>query len=170
MATEYINYQLFTKVVILDQVLRHGSCSSLRLRDGNVTCDDWQTLLLRDPSKVRNSSSEFQDAVHLFYDKKGFAEHNWKLYNNQLLGSIHSSPSAAAKSDDAGGCTPLCWCKGHANRQSVAGGGSLQWCSWNGSQSTLHWRPQTTSSHHCRSFQLWQFTLGLIQSMPFRRL
>ena len=111
----------------------------LRLRNGTVTYEDWQTVLLRDPSKVPNSS-DFEDAVHLFYDKKSVAEHNMtrlKTLHQPIarINAIHSCASAAAaKSDDAGGLYPTfscSRCQGHADRQSLAGGRSLQWCSWN---------------------------------------
>ena len=83
----------------------------LRLRNGTVTYEDWQTVLLRDPSKVPNSS-DFEDAVHLFYDKKSVAEHNMtrlKTLHQPIarINAIHSCASAAAaKSDDAGGLYP----------------------------------------------------------------
>lgn len=116
----YHVYLTFNTVVILDQVLRQSGRSPedeqfrtllLRLRNGNVTQEDWKLLKQRDPSKV--DCSEFADAIRLFYDKQSVAEYNLiKLHSlgnpiAQVQG-IHSSATAAhAKSDDAGGLFPI---------------------------------------------------------------
>ena len=75
-------YQLFSTVIILDQVLRQAGSDQtsnefrkllLRLRDGIVTHDDWQMLLQHTPQQARNTG-DFQDAIRLFYDKASVAE------------------------------------------------------------------------------------------------
>lgn len=113
-------YLTFNTVIILDQVLRQGGMDPvaqrfrqllLRLRNGNVTEQDWKFLLERDPSKL--DCSEFSDAIRLFYDKQSVAEYN--LSKLQSLGepiakinAVHSNPMAAnAKADDAGGLYPV---------------------------------------------------------------
>ena len=117
----YTIYQSFETAVMLTQVLRQSgndplACSFrqllLHLRDGEVTQEDWHSLLQRSPERADNCS-EFVDAVHLIYDKKSMAEYNYdKLHT---LGSpiaaiqaIHSDAVAAsAKPDDAGGLHPV---------------------------------------------------------------
>lgn len=64
-------YLLFDNVVILNQVIRQsGSDTSarnfrqllLRIRNGQVTQNDWQLLLQRDPQKCSNTN-DFKDAI-----------------------------------------------------------------------------------------------------------
>ena len=114
-------YQLFSTVIILDQVLRQAGSDQtsnefrkllLRLRDGIVTHDDWQMLLQRTPQQARNTG-DFQDAIRLFYDKASVAEYNLKqLYSLKTpvakICAIHSSNEASkASPDDAGGLYPV---------------------------------------------------------------
>lgn len=72
----YTIYRTFSTVVILEQVLRQAgtdpsTCTFrellLRLRDSNLTHEDWQALLKRSPPHA-NNEHEFTNAVHLFYD------------------------------------------------------------------------------------------------------
>ena len=64
-------YKLFTKVVILDQIIRQSGASTenkrfreilMRLRDGKSTENDWQTLLQHTPTQATNVH-EFTDAM-----------------------------------------------------------------------------------------------------------
>ena len=120
-------YLTFNTVVILDQVLRQGGIDQAaqqfrqllqRLRDGNVTEQDWKLLLERDPSKV--NCSEFSDAIRLFYDKVSVAEYNLTKLKSlgepiAKINAIHSNPMAAnAKPDDAGGLYPVVCLAVHA--------------------------------------------------------
>ena len=96
-------YQLFSTVVILEQVLRQAGSDQashafrhllLRLRDGIITHDDWKILLEHIPQKA-NNSSEFDDAIRLFYDKASVAEYNFKKLHSlktpvARINAIHS--------------------------------------------------------------------------------
>lgn len=68
-------YNLFTKVVILEQIVRQSGTSKeseqfreilMRLRNGISTENDWNTLLQRTPTTATNTH-EFTDATRLFY-------------------------------------------------------------------------------------------------------
>ena len=94
----YHIYQLFTTVVVLDQVLRQSDANStnqrfrdllLRLRDGTVTHEDRQMLLQRDPNKITNTA-HFEDALHLYYDKQTVISFNTqKLATNTQQTNSH---------------------------------------------------------------------------------
>ena len=114
-------YHTFNRVVILDEVLRQAGMDPevqrfrellLHLRNGNITQEDWLKLLERDPSKVTNCD-DFEDAVHLYYDKQSVASYNMTKLQTLAtpiarIDAIHNNPSAAsAKSDDAGGLYPV---------------------------------------------------------------
>ena len=113
----YTIYHTFSTVVILDQLLRQrGTDPStsefrqllLRLRDGNVTHEDWQTLLQRSPPHA-NNEIEFADAIHLFYDCLSVTQFNQNKLSQlgspiAAINAVHSNPIAAvAKAEDAGG-------------------------------------------------------------------
>ena len=117
----YSIYRMFSTVVILSQSLRQAGADAciqefreqlLRIRDGVVTHNDWQALLRRSPTEASNST-DFKDAIRLFYDKQSVAKFN----NDKLceldapiaaINAIHSSAAAAAvKPDDAGGLYPV---------------------------------------------------------------
>ena len=117
----YTIYKTFSTVVILNIVLRQAGTDTsvcqfrdllLRLRDGDTSYDDWQTLLHRSPPYADNFE-DFREVVHLFYDRKSVAQFNFERL--ALLGTpiatvkaIHSSSAAAAtKSEDAGGLSPI---------------------------------------------------------------
>ena len=117
----YTMYQLFNKVVILDQVLRQSGTdiSTIafrellqRLRRGQTTTEDWETLLTRSPHKVVNQTA-FSNCLRLFYDKKSVAEYNqFKLRELGTpivqINALHSgSQAASASPDDAGGLQPI---------------------------------------------------------------
>ena len=78
-------YKLFTKVVILDKVIRQSGTSTeskkfreilMRLRDGKSTEHDWQNLLQRTSTEADNVS-KFTDATRL-YSKKDVAQYNYE--------------------------------------------------------------------------------------------
>jgi len=115
----HILYRQFDTVVILDEIVRESGASQeqvlfrdlLRLRNGESTEEDWQ-LLSRSPSAITNLT-EFDDAVHLFYNKDKVAQFNAQKLNSlgtpiARINAVHSCSSAAsAKSDDAGGLEPV---------------------------------------------------------------
>lgn len=84
----------------------------LRLRDGNVTVQDWELLMTRCLSRL-HQPSEFNDSIHLFPTVESVARHNTlKLQSSgepvAILKAVHSGPNAAnASSDDAGGLHPI---------------------------------------------------------------
>lgn len=72
----------------------------MRLRDGNVSRDDWKSLLQHTPQHADNAH-ELQDAIRLFYTKESVAAYNFKKL--QTLGTpvatiiaLHSSAAAAS--------------------------------------------------------------------------
>ena len=114
-------YQLFNKVVILDQILRQaGNDISIvafrellqRLCNGQTTIEDWETLLTRSPHKVVNQAA-FSNCLRLFYDKKSVAEYNQSKLRElgtpiAQINALHSgSQAASASPDDAGGLKPI---------------------------------------------------------------
>ena len=117
----YSVYRMFSTVVILNQVLRQAGADPriqsfrellLRIRDGNITHNDWQTLLQCTPIEA-NNSADFSDAIRLFYDKQSVAKFNYEKLTEleapiAAINAIHSSTAAAsAKPDDAGGLHPV---------------------------------------------------------------
>ena len=117
----HILYRQFDTVVILDEMVRQNGSNQeqvmfrnllLRLRNGESTEEDWQILLSRAPSAVSNQT-EFNDAVHLFYNKDAVAQYNVLKLNSlsapiARINAIHSSSIAAsARADDAGGLEPV---------------------------------------------------------------
>ena len=114
-------YHLFTTVVILDQVIRQSGASTeskkfrellLRLRDGQLTEDDWTTLLQQTPTAANNANT-FKEAIHLYYKKEQVAQFNHEAITQlgspvARINAIHSCAAAAsAKSDNAGGLEPI---------------------------------------------------------------
>ena len=109
-------YLMFDSVIILDQIMRQAGENPeaiafrallMRMRDGQVTEDDWKLLLQRSTTNVL--MDEFNDAIRLYFDKKSVAEYNYEklLENGQPVAKIqakHSGRGAnAATSDEAGG-------------------------------------------------------------------
>lgn len=76
----------------------------LRLRDGCTTEQDWAQLLTRTPANATNIS-EFDNAIHLFYDKQSVAQVNINSLTKlgtpiARINAIHScSAAASAKSE-----------------------------------------------------------------------
>lgn len=167
----YQIYQTFDTVIILQQVLRQQGADHaaqrfrallMRLHDGNITQDDWQMLLQRAPNKADNSS-DFNEAIRLFYDKASVAQYN--LTKLQALGApiarvnaIHSNSAAASiKADDAGGLYPVVFLAVGAKvmlTASMARGWPLQWSCRYSPSTALPRRPPTTRPPHCCHRQL----------------
>ena len=111
-------YNLFTKIVILDQVIRQSGANReiqqfrqilLRLRNGQSTEDDWTTLLQHTLSTASNAN-EFNYAMRLFYTKEQYNHEAITKLTSSIarINAINSSAKAAsATSDDAGGLQPV---------------------------------------------------------------
>ena len=110
-------YQLFDHAVVLNQVMRQsGEDPSqvmfrqmlLRLRDGQVTEDDWRHFMSRTPTQV-SDLSPFSAALHLFPTTEAVVEHNVSKLHAvgqpiATIKAVHTGPNAAnASSDDASG-------------------------------------------------------------------
>ena len=111
-----ISYLMFHSVIILDQIMRQAGQDPeavafrallMRMRNGQVTEDDWKLLWQRSTTNVL--MDEFKDAIRLYFDKKSVAEYNYQklLERGQPVAKIkakHSGHGAsAATSDEAGG-------------------------------------------------------------------
>ena len=80
----------------------------LRLRDGQVTQDDWKHFMTRTPAQVQDLSP-FASAVHLFPTTEAVVEHNVAKLRAcgqpiATIKAVHTGPQASkASSDDASG-------------------------------------------------------------------
>lgn len=144
-------YQQFDRAVVLERVMRQAGEDPeqrlfrdmlMRLRNGELSREDWKHLMTRTPAEVRDVS-RFDDALHLFPTTKSVAEHNVaKLRANgqptALIKAVHSGPGAAkATTDEAGGLEPaICIahdaCSGDAHSQLVGARGIGERCSRDG--------------------------------------
>ena len=119
-------YQSFNHAVVLDQIMRQAGQDPsqvlfrnllLRLRNGEVTEDDWKHLMTRTPANIQDIS--YNDALRLFPTVEVVVEHNvTKLHACgqpvATIKTVHSGPNASkGSSDDAGGLEPIvCLAKG----------------------------------------------------------
>ena len=118
------NYRLFDCGIVLKQVLRqegkHFQELLMRLRNGEITLDDWKVLMKQTPAAVEKASI-FQDALHLFPTVAAVAEYNVeKLRTNSQpvarIEAICSGPGASRiPTSDAGELQPAIFlaCKAH---------------------------------------------------------
>ena len=120
-------YQSFNRAVVLDQIMRQAGQDPsqvlfreilLRLRNGEVTEDDWKHLMTRTPAQV-SDTSPFDTALHLFPTVEAVVEHNVSKLHTcgqpiATIKAVHSGPNASkGSSDDAGGLEPtVCLAKG----------------------------------------------------------
>lgn len=80
----------------------------MRLRNAEVSVDDWNHLMKQTPTKVQDISS-FASALHLYLTVEAVVEHNvTKLKDSKqpiaTIKAIHTGVDAAkASPDDAGG-------------------------------------------------------------------
>ena len=122
-------YQLFDRAIVLDQVMRQSGEDPnqvlfrnilLRMRDGQVTEEDWQHLLKQTPAQVQDLE-QFRNALHLYPTVEAVAEHNvTKLHSTgQPIATVkatHTGPNASkASPDDAAGLDPVV-CIAHGAR------------------------------------------------------
>ena len=110
-------YLQFDKAYVLNQVMRQAGNNPeqiqfrsilMRLRDAEVSVDDWNYLMKQTPTKVQDLSS-FANALHLYLTVEAVVEHNVaKLrevsHPTATIKTVHTGVGAAkASSDDAGG-------------------------------------------------------------------
>ncbi|CAB4032530.1 ATP-dependent DNA helicase PIF1 [Paramuricea clavata] len=85
-------YLMFESVIILDQVMRQAGedpeaiafrALLMRMRNGEVTGEDWKLLLEHSTTNV--PMDQFTDAIRLYFDKKSVAEYNY-LYKSTPSG------------------------------------------------------------------------------------
>ena len=120
-------FQSFDHAVMLDQIMRQSGQDPsqvlfrqilLRLRNGEVTEDDWKHLMTRTPAQISDTSA-FNDALRLFPTVEAVVEHNVSKLHAcgqpvATIKAVHSGPNASKGSaDDAGGLEPVvCLAKG----------------------------------------------------------
>ena len=120
-------FPTFDHAVILDQIMRQSGDDSsqsmfrdilLRLRNCEVTKEDWRILMTRTPAQVSDVSN-FSSGVHLFPTIEAVAEHNVQKLHGcgqpvATIKAVHTGPnSSKASTDDAGGLQPVvCLAKG----------------------------------------------------------
>ena len=124
-------YKEFTKVVILQKIVRQNGASNdafrellLRLRNGETTREDWDLLLTRTPTNAINKS-DFSEATHLYYDKMSVTSFNIEKLKSlgkpiARVNALHSNQAAAiATPEDAGGLDPVLFIAEEANGKKL---------------------------------------------------
>ena len=92
----------------------------LRMRDGQVTKEDWQHLMKQTPAQVQDLE-QFRNALHLYPTVEAVAEHNvTKLHSSgQPIATVKATHTGAnaskASPDDAAGLDPVV-CIAHGAR------------------------------------------------------
>ena len=124
-----IEYHLFDCAVILDRVMRQAGQDAgqehfrnllLRLRNAELTVEDWKYLMTQTAGEVGDTKS-FDYALHLYPTNEAVAEHNVAKLRASgqpiaVLRAAHTGPGASkATSDDAGGLEPVI-CIAHGAR------------------------------------------------------
>jgi hypothetical protein len=75
---------MFESIIILDQVMHQAGedpeavafrALLMRMRNGEVTEEDWKLLLEHSTTNV--PMDQFTDAIRLYFDKKSVAEYNY---------------------------------------------------------------------------------------------
>lgn len=114
-------YQQFHKAFTLTRVMRQAGEDPeqtrfrdilLRLRNAEVTVEDWNRLMKQTPTQVQDLSP-FGNALHLYPTVEAVVEHNVaKLHNCghpiATIKAVHTGTNAAkAPPDDAGGLEPV---------------------------------------------------------------
>ena len=124
-----IDYHLFHRAVVLDRVMRQAGQDAgqecfqnllLRLRNAELTVEDWKYLMTRTTGEVGDTRS-FDDALRLHPTIEAVAEHNVAKLRASgqpiaVLRAVHTGPGAStATLDDAGGLEPVI-CIAHGAR------------------------------------------------------
>ncbi len=122
-------YQLFDRAVVLKQVMRQSGQDQSqvlfrsilrRLRDGQITTDDWQHLMKQTPAMVQDLAP-FSTALHLHPTVEAVVEHNVTRLRAiaqaiATIKAVHTGPNASkASPDDAAGLEPVI-CIAHGAR------------------------------------------------------
>ena len=109
-------YQQFDKAFILTQVMRQAGNGPdqvrfrnilLRLRNAEVTTQDWEELMKQTPTNVSNLTA-FTTALHLYPTVEAVVEYNIAKLKDSgqsiaTIKAVHTGVNAKASSDDAGG-------------------------------------------------------------------
>ena len=91
----------------------------MRLRNGQITTEDWQHLLTRSAAHVSDLNS-FENAIHLYPRVDDAVQYNlFKLRQGNSpiaqIKALHSGPAAdKASAEDAGGLQPFVHLARHA--------------------------------------------------------
>ena len=116
-----IAYQLFNHAIVLKQVMRQSGQDPdqvlfrqllVRLRDGQLTTDDWEQLMKQTPAEV-SDLAPFKDVLHLHPTVEAVVEHNVSMLHASghpvaTIKAVHSGPNAAkASAEDASGLEPI---------------------------------------------------------------
>ncbi len=124
-----IDYHLFHRAVVLDRVMRQAGQDAsqelfrsllLRLRNAELTVEDWKHLMTRTAGEVGDIRL-FDAALRLYPTIEAVAEHNVaKLHASgqpvAVMRAVHMGPGASkASNDDAGGLYPVV-CIAHGAR------------------------------------------------------
>ena len=124
-----IDYHLFDHAVVLDRVMRQAGQDAdqecfrnllLRLRNAELTVEDWKYLMTRTAGEVGDTKS-FDEALRLYPTIEAVAEHNVAKLRASgqpiaVLRAVHTGPGASkATLDDAGGLEPVI-CIAHGAR------------------------------------------------------
>ena len=124
-----IDYHLFDHAVVLDRVMRQAGQNAgqecfrnllLRLRNAELTVEDWKYLMTRTAGEVGDTKS-FDEALCLYPTIEAVAEHNVAKLRASgqpiaVLRGVHTGPGASkATLDDAGGLEPVI-CIAHGAR------------------------------------------------------
>jgi len=120
-------YHQFDQAIVLNQVMRQSGQHPdqvlfreilLRLRNAQVTTDDWRLLMTQTPANIHDRTP-FDTALYLHPTIEAVVEHNvTRLQHNgqpiARIKAVHTGPNAAKASvDDAGGLEPiLCLAEG----------------------------------------------------------
>ena len=105
-------YQSFSNAVVFTQVMRQAGQDPeqvrfrdilLRLRDAQVTIDDWQHLMTRSLACI-TSTEPYRNALHFFPTIDTVAKYITKLHQN---GQPKAKINAMQSSYDAGGLEPV---------------------------------------------------------------
>ena len=121
-------YLYFNQAVVLTQVMRQQGQQPeqikfrnilMRLRNGQITTEDWQHLLTRSAAHVSDLNS-FENAIHLYPRVDDAVQYNlFKLRQGNSpiaqIKALHSGPAAdKASAEDAGGLQPFVHLAQHA--------------------------------------------------------
>ena len=115
------DYHAFDRAIILEQVMRQSGKDAkqeifrnllLRMRNANVTLEDWKNLMKQTPAQVVDATP-FNGALHVYSTSQAVAEHNTNKLRASgqpvaMINALHAGKGASKASlDDAGGLQPI---------------------------------------------------------------